>query len=164
MDALALESVQVPGEGRHEGLALAGLHLGDVALVQGRPTHQLHVEMTLPDRPPCGLSDGSERFGQEVVERLTVRDAFLERDRVLPELVVAQVLDLGLVGIHELREVGQVLQFSAFADVGDLVEYRHGGSFGLLRASSYGTGGAVEQRQIGSSSAPSRSTSRAFSR
>src|SRR5512132_3402005 len=89
--------------------------------------------MTLPDRPPCGLSDGSERFGQEVVERLTVRDAFLEGDGVRPELVVAQVLDLGLVGIHELREVGQVLQLSAFADVGDLVEDWHGGSFGLLR-------------------------------
>ena len=125
MDALALESIQVAGEGRDERLPLTGLHLGDVALVQGCPAHHLHIEMALPDRPAGGFPDGGERLRQEIVERLAVRDALLERDGVGPKLVLAQVLDLGLVGVHELREIGQVLEFATFAEVGDLVEYRH---------------------------------------
>ena len=71
--ALALERVQVAGEGRHEGLALAGLHLGDVALVQGRAAHQLDVEVALADRAPGGLARDGEGLGEQVVERLPVR-------------------------------------------------------------------------------------------
>jgi hypothetical protein len=41
---LPLERVQVDGHGRGERLALAGLHLGDLALVQGYAAHYLHVE------------------------------------------------------------------------------------------------------------------------
>ena len=84
MHALALESVEVARQRGDEGLALAGLHLGDVAVVQGRPAHQLHVEVALADRAARGLTDGREGLGQEVVERLAVRDAFLERDRRSP--------------------------------------------------------------------------------
>ena len=49
--ALAGEPVEVGGQGRHEGLALAGLHLGDPAEVQRRAAHQLDVEVALPDDP-----------------------------------------------------------------------------------------------------------------
>ena len=42
------DRVEVGGQGGDEGLALTGLHLGDVAEVQGRAAHQLHVEGRMP--------------------------------------------------------------------------------------------------------------------
>ena len=55
--ALAAERVEVGGQHRGQGLALTGLHLGDVAEVQRRATHHLDVEVPLaraPARPPRG--------------------------------------------------------------------------------------------------------------
>ena len=46
--ALAHQRVQVEGEGRHQGLALAGLHLGDLAVVEHDTADQLDVEMAHP--------------------------------------------------------------------------------------------------------------------
>ena len=47
--ALGLEGVEVDGQGGDQGLAFAGLHLGDPAEVQGGPAHELHVVVTLAD-------------------------------------------------------------------------------------------------------------------
>ena len=44
VDALAGQGVQVDGHGGRERLALAGLHLRDLALVQRYAAHDLHVE------------------------------------------------------------------------------------------------------------------------
>ena len=57
VDALAGEGVEVDGQGRDEGLALAGLHLGDPPEVQRHAAHELDVEVPLargPARPPRG--------------------------------------------------------------------------------------------------------------
>ena len=50
VDALAAQGVEVDGHGRGERLALAGLHLGDLTLVQGDTAHDLHVEGPHPVR------------------------------------------------------------------------------------------------------------------
>ena len=42
--ALAFQGVEVDGGGGHQGLALAGLHLGDLACVEDHPAAHLHVE------------------------------------------------------------------------------------------------------------------------
>ena len=70
VDALAGEGVEVDRQGRHQGLALAGLHLGDPAEVQGGAAHQLHVEVALADGPPGRLPDGGEGLDQQVVDVL----------------------------------------------------------------------------------------------
>ena len=54
--ALAAERVEVDRQRRHEGLAFAGLHLGDPAEVQRRPAHQLHVVVPLADHPHARAS------------------------------------------------------------------------------------------------------------
>ena len=72
VDALAGERVQVERQRRDERLALAGLHLGDVALVEDDPAHQLDVEEALPDRALARLADGGEGLEEELVERLAV--------------------------------------------------------------------------------------------
>ena len=128
--ALARQRVQVPGKRGDERLALAGLHLGDVALVQRGPAHQLHVEVPLADRAARGLAHGREGLGQQVVERLPVGGPLPQLAGLRPELVVGEVLDLGLERVHELRDRLEVLELAAFADVGELVEYRHEVPFG----------------------------------
>ena len=92
VDALALERVEVGRQGRDEGLALTGLHLGDVAEVQGGATHELHVEVPLAEGALGRLADRGERLGQEVVEGLAVGEPLAE--------------DVGLgaqLGVGELR-------------------------------------------------------------
>jgi hypothetical protein len=68
--ALAGQRVEVGRQRRDEGLALTGLHLGDVALVQRRAAHELHVEVPLSQGPLAGLPHRGEGLGEEVVERL----------------------------------------------------------------------------------------------
>ena len=94
VDARARQRVQVERQARDEGLALAGLHLGDVALVQDDPAHHLDVEHALLRLAPARLADGCVRLEQERVERLAVLEP-------LPELG-----GLGLeLGVRELLEV-----------------------------------------------------------
>jgi hypothetical protein len=48
--ALAGQRVQVGGQRRDQRLALAGLHLGDLAVVQHHAAEQLHVEVAHAQR------------------------------------------------------------------------------------------------------------------
>ena len=96
MRAAAGEGVEVERQARDEGLALAGLHLGDVALVEDDPAHQLHVEHALVRRALAGLADGRERLEGEVVEALAVLEPLPELRRLPRELGVGQLLELGL--------------------------------------------------------------------
>ena len=82
VDALAGQRVQVDRQGRHEGLALAGLHLGHPTEMQRRATHQLHVEVPLADGALRGLADHGERFEQDVVELRTVVEPLVEVSRL----------------------------------------------------------------------------------
>ena len=78
--ALAFQGVQIGGQGRDQRLALAGLHLGDAALVEHHAADQLHVEMALAQGPLGGLAHHGERLDQQVVQGLAGR-------QTLPELV-----------------------------------------------------------------------------
>ena len=55
MDALARERVEIGGERRDKGLAFAGAHLGDRALMQNHPANELNIEMPLAE-------DAARRF------------------------------------------------------------------------------------------------------
>ena len=68
VDALAGERVEVDGERGDQGLAFAGLHLGDRALVQHHAADQLHVEMALAEGALGGLAHGGEGRDEKVVE------------------------------------------------------------------------------------------------
>ena len=66
------QRVQVEREARDEGLALAGLHLGDVALVEDDPAHHLDVEHALVRLAHARLADGGVGLEQQLVELLAV--------------------------------------------------------------------------------------------
>lgn len=110
VDALAGERVEVDRERRHQRLAFAGLHLGDVALMQHHAADQLDVEMALAERALGGLAHGGEGGHQQVVERLALGELLLELDRAGLERLVGELRDLrlqrvdradaGLVSLH----------------------------------------------------------------
>ncbi len=94
--ALAGQRVQIDREGRDQGLALTGLHLGDVALVQEDAAHQLDVECPQPKRALAGLAAIGEGLGQQVVEALAICEALLQFVRLALDGSVAHRLDFGL--------------------------------------------------------------------
>ncbi len=70
VDAPAGHGVERGGQGRDEGLALAGLHLRDLALVQDDAAHELHVEGAHAQLAAADLAGRREDVRQHVVEGL----------------------------------------------------------------------------------------------
>ncbi len=126
----AREAVEVEREARDERLPLAGLHLGDVALVEDDPAHQLDVEHPLVRRALARLADGCERVEDELVEAFAVLEPLPERGREPLQLRVRELLVLRL----ERGDVGglflETLDTPALADAQDLLHsselLRHG--------------------------------------
>ena len=92
MDPLALERVEVGGQGGDERLALAGDHLGDVAAVQDHAAHELDVVMPHLEEPAARLAAGGERLGQEVIEGLALGQPAAELRGLALQLLVGQGL------------------------------------------------------------------------
>jgi hypothetical protein len=103
--AAAGERVEVERKGGDQGLALAGLHLGDAALVQHHPAEELDVEVAHVQRAAAGLAHHGEGLQQQVVEGRPLGQALAELRGHPPELRVAHRLELWL----------------------ELVDLRHGG-------------------------------------
>src|SRR5205807_2796398 len=108
--------------GGDEGLALAGLHLGDVALVQDDPAHQLDVEDALVRLALARFPDRGERLEEELLECLTVLEPLAELGGLRAELLVAERLELGLERSDVVGLLGQPLEPAAFAEPQDLLE------------------------------------------
>ena len=98
VDALASEPVEVDRQRRHEGLALAGLHLGDPPEVQRRTAHQLDVEVALADDPLGGFAHHGEGLDGQVVEVGAVVEALAELGGLGDELLVGELLQARLRG------------------------------------------------------------------
>src|SRR6266540_3470675 len=122
VDALALERVQVEREAGDERLALARLHLGDVALVEDDSAHQLDVEHPLARFAQARLPDGGERLEEQVLERLAVLQSLPELGRLGAQLLVGERLDLRFERGDVGRLLLQALEPPAFADAQDLLE------------------------------------------
>ena len=86
VSAVAGEPVEVHRHGRDQRLALAGLHLGDVAVVEHDAAHDLHVEGPHAERAPGALARHRERLEEQVVEQLAVLVALAELGRLGAQL------------------------------------------------------------------------------
>ena len=122
MDAGAGEPVQVEREARDERLALAGLHLGDVALVQDDPAHHLDVEHPLLRLAPARLAHGGVGLEQELVERLAVLEPLPELGRLALQLGVRERLDVRLERRDVVGLLLQPLHATSLADAKDLLQ------------------------------------------
>jgi len=94
--AAAEQRVRVDRQRRDEGLALARLHLGDLALVQDLTAHDLDVEVAHVQNALGGLAANREDLGQHVVERLALLEARPELGSLGLQLLVRERRDLRL--------------------------------------------------------------------
>src|SRR5262249_39231417 len=72
------ERIEIDRESRNQGLAFAGLHLGDLAFVQDYAADKLDVEMPLPQRALGGLAHGGECRHENIFERLAFGQLLFE--------------------------------------------------------------------------------------
>ena len=68
VNAAAGERVEIDRKGGDQGLAFAGLHFRDAALVQHHAADELNVEVALAERALAGLAHRGERRHQDVVQ------------------------------------------------------------------------------------------------
>ncbi len=113
--ALARQGVEVRRQHRGQGLALTGAHLGDLAEVQRRATHELHVEGPLAQRALGTLADDGERLGEQLVEGLALGVPLAELDGLLPEFRVREVDDFVFQVVDVRCDVAQALEHLALA-------------------------------------------------
>ena len=119
------ERVQVQRQRGHERLALAGLHLGDAALVQHHAADQLHVEVAHADAcagRPRGRRRTPRAAGRRAprprrAARGTRRSSRAARRR--------RALDLGLERVDLAHTLLHALQRPALAGAEDLLEDAH---------------------------------------
>ena len=120
---LARQRVEVGGQHTGQGLALTGLHLGDVAEVQRRAAHHLDVEVALVEHPPGRLAGDGERLGQQVVEVVAVGDALLELVGLGPQFGVGELLDVVGQGVDIVGHLLQALDHAAFTETEQLSQH-----------------------------------------
>ena len=107
LDVLAGERVQIQRQRRHQRLAFARLHFGNLALMQNDTAYELHVErnhiprkrmpadlLRRPDKLAAGVLDERVRLRQNVVERLALGDAVLEFLRFARKILIREVFSL----------------------------------------------------------------------
>ena len=93
---VAGQGVEIDRQGRDQGLAFAGLHLGDHAAMQDDAAHQLHVEMALAESALRRLAHGREGVDQDVVELGAVGELLLELLGPRAQLVIGHRFELRL--------------------------------------------------------------------
>ena len=123
--ALAGQRVEIGGQHGHEGLALAGLHLGDAALMQHHAADQLHAEGLHAQHAPRGLAHGGVGLGQDVVERLAVCEPILELLRLGAKLRVRQSLHRRLQLFDSICDRIDLFQLPVGIAAEELVQKTH---------------------------------------
>ena len=88
MHALARDSVEVTGERRDEGLAFAGLHLGDGSPVQGNAADDLNIEVAQARDTARGLPHRGKSLRKQIIKRLAGLIALAEELCLASELLI----------------------------------------------------------------------------
>ena len=107
VDALAGERVEIDRQRGDQRLALARLHLGDLALVQHHAADQLHIEMPLTQGALGRLAHGGKGRNQQIVEAGAISQLLAEVLGTGSQLGIRQALQLGLQRIDGL-DIGPV--------------------------------------------------------
>ena len=106
--ALAAQGIEVDRHGGGQGLAFAGSHFRNLAMVQGHAAEQLHIEMAHLHDALGALAHDGERFRQQGVQRLALRNPVLELLRLAAQGFVRQLLEPGFQRI-DAHHAGTVL-------------------------------------------------------
>ena len=139
--AAARERVEDHRQRAGQRLALAGLHLGDRAVVEHHPADQLDVEVAHAHRAPSGLAHEREALEQQVVELLSAPRALAQRVGGLSQLLVGVSLELGLEGVDSSYALFVGLELLRLAHAQRAVEKGHGLSVAVAMGSQSGRSG-----------------------
>ena len=90
--ALARKRVEVRRHGRRQGLALAGLHLGDAPLMEHDAAEHLHAELALAGHAAGRLAHDGICLRQQIIQRFAVFEALAELHGLAAKLLVGQRL------------------------------------------------------------------------
>jgi hypothetical protein len=110
MHPLAGDRVQIHGQRRGQGLALAGAHFGDLAMVQHHAADHLGVEVAHAEHALRRFADDGEGFGQHIVEGLALG------------VTGAKLLGLGLQRLVGERRYGRLEGIDAGDSLGILLD------------------------------------------
>ena len=122
MHPTARQRVEVGGQRGDQRLALAGAHLGDLAVVQHHAADELDVEVAHAVHPLASLAHHGEGFGQQRVERLAVGHALAELRGLAAQRLVGQRGDLGLEGVDLAHGVHVLADEAVVATTEDFLE------------------------------------------
>ena len=124
--ALARERVEHDRERAGERLALAGAHLGDLAVVQDHAADQLDVEVAHRHRAAADLAGQREGLGQHLVERQSLLlHARAQLGELLAELLVLEQLELWLPRVDAFDALRVGLELLRFAHSEGALEDGH---------------------------------------
>ena len=93
MHAVAAQGIQVGRQDGDERFALAGAHLGDVAVVQHHAANELHVERPHAERTKRRLARHGKRLRKQAIEALPILVALAKFFRPGAQRVVVESLD-----------------------------------------------------------------------
>jgi hypothetical protein len=118
VNAVAGQGVQIAGERGDQRFSFAGLHFGNLALVQHHAADQLHIEVTHLHGAPAGLAHHGEGLGQNLVESRTLGGLQL--------VGIRNAFDLLSNPSPEFNGLGaQLLIRKQFGDLFEVVDLRH---------------------------------------
>ena len=123
--ALTGERVEVGRQNGDKGLALAGLHLRDAALMQHDAADELHAVRPHAEYAVRRLAADGKRLGQEVVEVLAALIALAELVRLFTQLLIRQRLHLVLHGLDARDERHKLLYLTLRAGAEDFLNDSH---------------------------------------
>ena len=112
MHTLAGQSVQVGGQGCHQRFAFTGLHLSDVAPVQGDASRDLHGEMLHAQHTPSSLTADGKSIRQDLIQRGAGSQFFFQGRGLGLQLRIGHGLILGLQCQHLLGQGVDLFQLS----------------------------------------------------
>ena len=122
VDTFARERVEIGREGRDQGLALAGTHLGDLPVVEHHAADHLHVEVAQAERSLGCLAHNRECLGDQAVEIGTRSKSLAKLSRLRGQGLIREWLEFGLEGVDPCDGLEQCLDEPVIPAAEDLLE------------------------------------------
>jgi hypothetical protein len=120
--AFARQRVEVGGQRGHQGLAFAGAHLGDLAVVQHHAANELDIEVAHAMNPLASFAYHREGFGEQRLERFAIGHALPELHSLAAQRLVGECGDLALEGIDLAYRVHVLADEAVIATTEDFLE------------------------------------------
>jgi len=122
MHPLTGNRIQIRGQSRGQCLALTRAHFGDLAVVQGNATGQLHIKVAHFHDTLGAFAHHGKSLGQQGIQGFTGRTTLTEMLCLGPQRLIAQPLQPSLQRIDALHRFAILLEQAVVATAKDFGE------------------------------------------